>query len=116
MPYWWAIAIRLFGEHPFLWKLWLLPYALLLVFSPDALLRRFGPGYEMILCWMIIFSPVFLPSFNLMLDVPASALSLFALVIFICASDRNSSTLAAVAGLVAGVAAQTNTAVWLFPL
>ena len=107
MPYWWAIAIKLFGEHPFLWKLWLLPFALLLVFSLHSLLRRFAPGYEMILTWMVIFSPAFLPSFNLMLDVPAIALSLTALVIFLRASDRNSLGLAALAGLVAGIAAQT---------
>ena len=46
MPYWWAIAIRLVGEHPFFWKLWLLPYALILVFSLHALLRRFAPGLK----------------------------------------------------------------------
>ena len=107
MPYWWAIAIRLFGEHPFLWKLWLLPFALLLVFSLHSLLRRFAPGHEMILTWMVVLSPVFLPSFNLMLDVPAVALSLSALVIFLRASDRNSTGLAALAGLIAGIAAQT---------
>ena len=107
MQYWWAIAIRLFGEHPFLWKLWLLPFALLLVFSLHSLLRRFAAGHEMILTWMIILSPVFLPSFNLMLDVPMMALSLSALVIFLHASDRDSLRLAALAGLVAGIAAQT---------
>lgn len=107
MTYWWAIAIKLFGEHPFLWKLWLLPFALLLVFSLHSLLRRFAPGQEMILTWMIVLSPVFLPSFNLMLDVPALALSLLALVIFLRASDRDSLGLAALAGLVAGSAAQT---------
>src|SRR6516165_8430614 len=31
LPYWWAAAIRLFGERPFLWKLWLLPFSLLFV-------------------------------------------------------------------------------------
>ena len=107
MQYWWAIAIRLFGNHPFLWKLWLLPYALLLVCSLHSLLRRFASGYEMILTWMVVMSPVFLPSFNLMLDVPALALSLSAIVIFLRASERDSFLLAVVAGIVAGVAAQT---------
>ncbi len=107
MQYWWAIAIRLFGDHPFIWKLWLLPYALLLVFSLHSLLRRFASGYEMILTSMVVISPVFLPSFNLMLDVPALALSLFAIVIFLRASERDSPSLAALAGLVAGLAAQT---------
>ena len=107
MQYWWAIAIRLFGDHPFIWKLWLLPYALLLVFSLHSLLRRFASGYEMILTWMVVISPVFLPSFNMMLDVPALGLSLFAIIIFLRASERDSYLLAAVAGILAGVAAQT---------
>ncbi len=107
MQYWWAIAIRLFGDHPFIWKLWLLPYALLLVFSLHSLLRRFASGYEMILTWMVVVSPVFLPSFNLMLDVPGLALSLFAIVIFLRASEHDAYLLAGVAGIVAGVAAQT---------
>jgi hypothetical protein len=107
MSYWWALGIKLFGEHPFLWKLWLLPYALLLVFSLHALLRRFAPGHEMILTCMTIISPVFLPSFNLMLDVPVAALILCALAVFLRASDRDSLSLAALAGLIGGIAAQT---------
>jgi hypothetical protein len=107
MQYWWAIGIRLFGQHPFWWKVWLFPYALLLAFCLHSLLRRFAGRYEMILTWMVILSPVFLPSFNLMLDVPAAALILCAIVIFLRASQRDSLLLAAAAGLVAGIAAQT---------
>jgi hypothetical protein len=107
MEYWWAVAINLFGERPFLWKLWLLPFALLLVLSLHALLQRFAPGYEMILTWMIVLSPVFLPSFNLMLDVPAAALILGALAVFFRAADQNSLSLSALAGLIGGIAAQT---------
>ena len=107
MQYWWAIAIKLFGQHPFWWKIWLLPFALLLVFSLYSLLRRFVGRHEMILTGMVIFSPVFLPSFNLMLDVPAAALILCAIVIFLLASEKESLSLAAVAGLVAGIASQT---------
>lgn len=106
MQYWWAIAIRLFGDHPFIWKLWLLPYALLLVFSLHSLLRRFASGYEMILTWMVVISPVFLPSFNLMLDVPALALSLFAIVVYRRAADRDSVKVVLLAGFIAGVATQ----------
>jgi hypothetical protein len=107
MQYWWAIAIRLFGQHPFWWKVWLFPYALLLVFSLHSLLRRFAGRYEMILTWMVILSPVFLPSFNLMLDVPVAALILSAIVVYLLASERESLWLAAAAGLIAGIAAQT---------
>ena len=107
MQYWWAIGIKIFGQHPFWWKVWLFPYALILVVSLYSLLRRFAGRYEMTLTWMVILSPVFLPSFNLMLDVPAAALILLALVIFLRASERNSLPLAAVAGLIAGIASQT---------
>lgn len=107
MQYWWAVAIRVFGQHPFWWKVWFFPCALLLVFSLYSLLRRFAGRHEMILTGMVILSPVFLPSFNLMLDVPAAALILFAIVIFLLASDRESLSLAALAGLVVGIAAQT---------
>src|SRR5262245_54385500 len=44
LPYWWAIAIRLFGERPFLWKLWLLPFSLLFVGALYVLFRRFARG------------------------------------------------------------------------
>src|SRR5947209_4115151 len=39
VPFWWALGIRLFGTHPMAWKLWLWPFALLLVFALDALAR-----------------------------------------------------------------------------
>jgi hypothetical protein len=107
MQYWWAIAIKFFGDHPFVWKLWLFPYALLLVFSVHRLLRHFASGYENILTWMIVISPVFLPSFNLMLEVPVLSLSLLAILVFLRASERDSYPLAAIAGLVAGISAQT---------
>ncbi len=107
MPYWWAIAIRLVGEHPFFWKLWMFPYALILVLSLHALLRRFCPGFEIIMTWMIIFSPVFLPGFNLMLDVPVAALILCSVAVFLRALDKDSLLLATLAGLTGGIAAQT---------
>jgi hypothetical protein len=105
--YWWAIGIKVFGQHPFWWKIWLFPYGLLLVFSLHSLLRTFVGRYEMTLTWMVILSPVFLPSFNLMIDVPAAGLILFAIVVFLRASERESLPLAAAAGLIAGIAAQT---------
>jgi hypothetical protein len=106
-PYYWAVAIRLFGERPVLWKVWLFPLALLLVFSLHRLFRRFTPGHELWLTWMAIMSPVFLPSFNLMLEVPVAALSLLALNIFLRACDQNSFAWAALAGVVNGVAMET---------
>jgi hypothetical protein len=107
LPYYWSLAIRLFGPSPFWWKLWLFPFALLLAFSLHALLRRFARGLELPLTWLLVLSPASLPGFNLMLDVPALALSLASLAVFCRAGDRDSLPLAALAGLLAGLAAQT---------
>src|SRR6266851_1336269 len=89
-PAWWALCIRLFGEVPLLWKLGLLPWCLLLTMALHALFRRFATGLEMSLTWLTMLSPALLPSLNLMLDVPALALSLSAICLFLGACDRNS--------------------------
>lgn len=107
LPYWWAAGMRLFGERPVLWKLWLFPIAFLFVYSLAALLRRFAPLMATPLLVMAVLSPVFLPSFNLMMDIPSLALSLTALVLFLRACDRDSLASAALAGVTAGLAMQT---------
>src|SRR5215471_3062103 len=33
LVYWWGLGVRLFGHLPVLWKIWLLPFVLLFVFS-----------------------------------------------------------------------------------
>jgi hypothetical protein len=115
LPYWWAIALRLFGDQPLAWKLWLLPFSLLLVFSLHWLLRRFARGLELPLTCMAVLSPTLLPSFNLMLDVPALALGLTAVVLSIRSVDRRSWRGAVAAGLVAGLAMQTKYTAFLVP-
>jgi hypothetical protein len=107
LPYWWSLAIRLFGESPLAWKLWLLPFNLLFAVSLYALFREFARGLEAPLTWMTVLSPAFLPGVNLMLDVPAQALGLASLVLFLRACGRDSMSLATLAGLVAALAAQT---------
>ncbi len=107
LPYWWAAAIRLFGQQPWLWKLWLFPFSLILTTSLQALFRRFARGLETTLVWLTVFSPAILPGINLMLDVPALALGLGSLVVFFRAVDRGSTGLAILAGLFGGLAAQT---------
>ena len=114
-----APAVRWFGEQPPLWKLWLLPFCVLLAWSLHDLLRRFAPGLEWPLLIASLFSPVLLPSLNLMLDVPALALHLAAQCAFIRACEALESDSpplhrrAAVllwtvsAGLCAGLAAET---------
>src|SRR5262249_16420970 len=104
LAYWWATAVSLFGEQPILWKLWLLPFSFLFIWSLHALCRRFARGLEMPLVWMTVLSPTFLPGLNLMLDVPALALALASLVVFIDACDRASFAEAVLPGIVAGLA------------
>lgn len=129
MIYWWALALRLFGEHPFLWKLWTLPISLLLAFSLHALYRRFARGLQVPLTALTVLSPAFLPSMNLMLDVPCVALSLTSLALFLRAivPDQRPNPAgqrgvgpgpllsAALAGLVAGLAMQTKYSGFLAP-
>jgi len=107
LPYWWAGALRLFGDRPVLWKLSLFPFALLLAASLYHLLARFAAGLERPLIWLMVLSPAVLPSFNLMLDVPALALSLASLSLFIGACQGERWAQAAMAGLLAGLAVQT---------
>jgi hypothetical protein len=107
IPYWWGLGIALFGQNPIAWKLWLFPVCLVLTTSLWAIFRRFARGLETPLVWMTALSPAILPGLNLMLDVPAIALSLASLALFFRAVDRRSMASAALAGLVAGLAAQT---------
>jgi hypothetical protein len=115
LAYWWAPAIHLFGDHPFLWKLWLLPLAVLLAYAVCDLGRRFARGLELPITALVLFSPAFLPTFNLMLDVPATALGLASLAVFGRACDRGSFALAALAGLIAGLGMEMKYTVFLAP-
>jgi hypothetical protein len=114
--YWWALAIRVVGMQPVLWKLWLIPFSLLLVFSLHALFRRCCRGLEMPLVWFTALSPTLLPNFTLMLDVPALALSLAAVSLFLRAVERGSVSLALVAGLLTGVAMETKYTAFVTPV
>jgi hypothetical protein len=107
LPYWWALGITLFGDSPWAWKLWLFPYALLLSWAVCRLLQRFAPGAEAPLLAAIVLSPTILPAFNLMIDVPSLALGLGAVTIFVRACDSDRTSLALLAGAVAGLACQT---------
>ncbi len=107
LPYWWAGALVLFGDHVAAWKLTLLPFALALAAAAWSLGRRFAPGCEVPLTWLVTLSPAVAPSLNLMLDVPALALSLAALAVFAHAAQRDHTALALAAGLLAGLALET---------
>lgn len=107
IPYWWSLAIRLFGESPVLWKLWLFPFSALLVWSLHALLSRFARQLAWPMLLATLFSPWLLPAKNLMLDVPALALGLSAVAIFLCGCGRGSLRFVLFAGLIAGMSMQT---------
>lgn len=86
LPYWLALGMRLFGEHVFLLKLWLFPFLWLLAWSLDGLLKRFARGTERLSLPLLMLSPAILPTVNLMLDVPALALGLAAVRVFVGAT------------------------------
>jgi hypothetical protein len=116
LPYWWATGMLLFGDSEVMWKLWLLPVHLVLVFSLAALLRRFVRRFTGPILWMTVLSPVVLPGINLMTDIPALTLSLLALVLFMRGCDRRSLGFVTLAGLAAGIAMQTKYTAFVTPL
>lgn len=118
LVYWWALAIRWLGPLgglPVVWKLWLLPFTMVFVFSLHALCRRFAAGLALPLTVLTVLSPAFLPSLNLMPDIPEMACGLLAVVVFLRAADRGSYGLAVLAGLLAGLAIQTKYTGFLIP-
>ncbi|MCE9560739.1 MAG: glycosyltransferase family 39 protein [Planctomycetes bacterium] len=115
LPYWLAINIAIFGEHPWLLKLWLYPLLFALAWSVRDLLRRFARGTETRMLPLLMLSPAVLPTVNLMLDVPALALGLSAVAVFMRAADRGSWRLALTAGLLAALAMQTKYTALLIP-
>jgi 4-amino-4-deoxy-L-arabinose transferase-like glycosyltransferase len=115
VPYWLALGIGVFGEHPALLKLWMLPFVGLLVWALDSLLRRLARGSEAVFLPLLMLSPAVLPTINLMLDIPAAALGLAAIVVFMHACERNSWSLAALAGIAAALAMQTKYTGLLIP-
>jgi hypothetical protein len=115
IAYWGALGLLLSGSSDFGWKLTLLPLALLFALSFHSLARRFAPGLEAPLTLMTLFSPLFLPSLNYMQDIPALALGLAALELYLRAEERDRLPLALAAGLLAGVAMQTKYTMFSIP-
>lgn len=115
LPYWLALGIRLFGEHPAVLKLTLLPFVWVFAWAVRELLRRFARGAEDRWLPLVVLSPAVLPTVNLMLDVPALGLGFAALVLFVRAVDAGSWRLALAAGLLAALAMQTKYTALLVP-
>ena len=114
-PYWLAGAMALGGDSPTLWKLSLLPFALALTGSLGFLLVRFArPLTTSVLC-VLALGPSVLPSFSLMLDIPAIALGLLGVCLCTRACERRNARLALGAGLVLGLAMQTKYSAAVYP-
>jgi hypothetical protein len=107
VPYWLALGMNLFGESPPLLKLWLFPFVYLLAVALRALLLRFARGTENFVLPLLMLSPAVLPTVNLMLDIPAAALTLASVELFARATQRRSWPLALFAGTIAALAMQT---------
>ena len=116
LPYWLGLGIAIFGEHLFLLKLWLFPFALILCRSTAWLVARFAPGQERTGLVVIAFSPAVLVLFNFMLDVPALALGMAALRLFVDGCDRRRILSILASGLVAGFAMQTKYSLLVLPV
>lgn len=115
LPYWLAFGIWLFGENIALLKLWIYPFLWLFVWATRDLLKQFARGSENGFLLLIALSPAILPTVNLMLDVPAIALGITAMALFIRATKRSSWWLVVGSGLVAGLAMQTKYTALLIP-
>lgn len=107
LPYWLAGAMALFGDSPAAWKLSLLPFALALTGSLAFLLGRFAPPFATPVLLALALGPAVLPGFNLMLDVPALALGLLSVALFLRSCERGRGGLALAAGVILGLAMQT---------
>lgn len=116
VPYWLAAGECVFGESVVLLKLWLFPFVYLLAWALRASLMRFARGSEGIALPLLMLSPAVLPTVNLMLDVPAVALSLAAVELFARACAPRRLGLAALAGLVAAAAMQAKYSAFVAPV
>ena len=107
LPYWLGLGITIAGDDPVWLKIWLLPFALLLSGSVAVLAARFAPSIVGPLIWLGVLSPALLPGFNMMLEVPVLALGLVAVAAAVRSVERNSWALAALSGVLGGLAVQT---------
>lgn len=107
LPYWFGGALFVLGDDPFMIKLALLPFVLLFVLAVYGLGRRFAPELAVPLTFFLALSPAVLPSWNMMLDLPAISLGFAAILIAMSAIDRHSWKLAFVAACLAALTALT---------
>jgi hypothetical protein len=109
--YWLACGWKLFGDQIVWLKVGTWPWLILLAYSLRTLLRYLAAPTERWMLTVLMFSPVILPSVNLMLDVPAYALGVAALACWFRANNPSGGIpawlLAFVTGVLLGLAMQT---------
>src|SRR5262245_18477290 len=104
--YWLALGVAI-SEEPIVWHLLVFPWVALMVFALDALERRVRLPRDPVMVAAFVLSPAVLPGINLMLDIPALALMLTALVLVLRALESGSVATAATAGIVLVLACET---------
>ena len=115
LPYWLAGSLRICGDHLFLVKLCLFPFAMLLAASLRFLLKRFSPEWDRPMLAILMLSGAILPTFGVMLDVPALALGLAAVACFVSGCDDRRIRWAWLAGLFLALAMQTKYSMLTIP-
>jgi hypothetical protein len=116
LSYWVAGGMRLVGENLFLLKVWLFPFAWILALAVFVLMRRFAPASARVGTTVFVLSPAVLPLFNVMLDVPALALGLTGLSVFVRGCDRRQVDWVVLAGALVGLAMQTKYSMLVTPV
>jgi hypothetical protein len=105
--YYWAPAIALFGDAPVAWKAWYLPLQWLFCYALLCLLQRLVRRHAVALLATIALGPAVLPGVNLMLEVPMLAFAFAGFAVLLRSFERRHLGLAALAGLLFGLAFQT---------
>jgi hypothetical protein len=101
VPYWWALGMWVLGESEFLWHLWFVPFAILAAWALDRLCVRFSVPRRLAVV-IFLWSPLFLPQVNFMLDIPALALALAGMAVLTDDSISRRAGWAIAAGLLMG--------------
>lgn len=114
--YWTALALAVFGERELPLHLAILPFTALAIGSMFWLSAKFQ-GSPVIPTLTFAFSPAFIPSHNVMLDVPLIGLTLAAIACFVSGVDSGLRKRLALAGCLTGLAILTKySALVLLPL
>jgi hypothetical protein len=115
IPYWLALGMTLVGRSPGWLKLWLFPFVYLLALALRALLGRFARGAEDFALPLLVLSPAVLPTVNLMLDIPAVAVGLASVELFIRGVRGRRWPPVLIAGVGAALAMQTKYTAFVAP-